>query len=531
MIARLLSSLPGGRRTQKRASLQDNVANAATGIVALLILCGIAAAAWVSWGRERRDLVDRTQNYVSVIAPTLSAAWNAQDRDAAARTLSGFLTDTSIAGAVVLGADGQPFAFKGRSSVKPEALAAFARGARPEEGRSAIVQAPNGVAVVAGLGDSGKPGASLVMLADYADVDGAAIGDALFLLAEGLVTIAAVSFALHRLFGRIVSPLDRLSEVMRRIAAGEVSLEPPYRERRDEVGELARAIDQFRRSLVHTQELQEAAEERRGDERNRRFELDGLIAGFRSDVRSLLKQVAAHTDQMSLAADSLSSIATECNAQARDASDRTGDASQNVATVARASEELFQSITEIETQIGHARQHVQRAAATTGETSDAIRGLAEKADAIDEIVGLIQAIAAQTNLLALNATIEAARAGSAGRGFAVVAQEVKALAGQTAHATERIAEHVAAIQHATSSSVEAIGAIASTMIEAERFTASIAVAVEEQAAATNMKQLKMTVGETDQSAAQVHQAADDMAAQSRDLNDAIEDFLRKVAVA
>ncbi|MFO1114749.1 MAG: methyl-accepting chemotaxis protein [Beijerinckiaceae bacterium] len=550
MIARLLSILPGRRRAQQRASLQDSVANAATAIVALLILCGIAAAAWVSWGRERRDLVERAQNYAGVGTPTLSAAWAGQDREAAARTLSGFLTDASIAGAVLVGADGQIFAFKGRTNVSADALAALARGARPEEGRGAVVPTANGVAVVAGLGEAGKPGPSLVMLADYSDVDGAAIGDALFLLAEGLITIAAVAFALHRLLGRIVSPLDRLSEVMRRIAAGETSLEPPYRDRRDEVGELARAIDLFRKSLLHTQDLQEAAEEKRGEERSRRSELDALIAGFRSDVRSLLKQVAAHTDQMSLAADSLSSIATQCSAQARDASDRTGDASQNVATVARASEELFQSITEIETQIGRAREHVQRAATTTVQTSDAIRGLAEKADAIDEIVGLIQAIAAQTNLLALNATIEAARAGSAGRGFAVVAQEVKALAGQTAHATERIAEHVAAIQHATSSSVEAIGAIASTMNEAERFTASIAVAVEEQAAATNeiarsvgeaalgtqraagnMKELRATVGETDQSAAQVHQAAGDVSAEARRLSDAIETFLDRVAAA
>ena len=114
-----------------------------------------------------------------------------------------------------------------------------------------------------------------------------------------------------------------------------------------------------------------------------------------------------------------------------------------------------------------------------------VGGLAEKANAIGEIVGLIQAIAAQTNLLALNATIEAARAGSAGRGFAVVAQEVKALAAQTAHATERIGEHVAAIQNATSGAVGAIATIAETMSSAEIFATSIAVAVEEQAAATS----------------------------------------------
>ena len=305
MIARLLSRLPG-TGARKHASLQDNVANAATAIVAVLILAGVAAAAWVSWGRERRDLVERAQNYVGVVTPALSAALSGQDNEAALRTLSGLLSDSSIAGSVLIGGDGHVFAYKGRSSVSAEALAEFARSARPEEGRHSIVPAANGAAVVASLGEGGKAGPTLVLLADYADVDGAAIGDALFLLAEGLITVAAVAFALHRMLGRIVSPLDRLSESMRRIAAGETTLEPPYRERRDEVGELARAIELFRQSLVHTRELQEAAEERRGEERSRRSGLDGLISSFRSDVRSLLKQVAAHTEQMSLAADSLS---------------------------------------------------------------------------------------------------------------------------------------------------------------------------------------------------------------------------------
>ena len=250
---------------------------------------------------------------------------------------------------------------------------------------------------------------------------------------------------------------------------------------------------------------------------------------------------------MTVAADSMSSIATESARRAQAAARATSDASTNVMTVARASEELSASITEIEQQVMRTRSVVIEASRTTSETTKTIDGLASKANEIGEIIGLIQAIAAQTNLLALNATIEAARAGDAGRGFAVVAQEVKSLADQTARATERIGDHVNAIQSATTEAVQAIASISMTMSQAEGYTAGIAVAVEQQASATNeisrsasdaahgtesaaadMKKLEASVGETDQSAAQVHQAANDVAQQAEHLSKTIDRFLRAV---
>jgi methyl-accepting chemotaxis protein len=537
-------------RPADRVSLQTTICNAATALAAAFILAGVAAASWVGWGRERDDLLERAQIYTSVIAPALAASISAEDRQGATNVLAGFLTDASVSAAIVLTPEGAAFAFAGRPSVSEEGLVRLAGQSRPNGVRLKVTATQSGAAVVSAVGAGRERPEHLAIFLDYAEVDGAALGNALFLLAEGLITIAAVAIALHRLMARIVSPLDRLSGVMRSIAAGDTAAHVPHRGRRDEVGELARASELFRQTLVEKQQLQDDAENRRGEESARRDDLDAMIAGFRSDVRDVLQQVSGHTDQMAVAADSLSAIARQSNGCAQSAVASTAEASQNVATVARASEELFQSISEIELQIGRAREHVQAAATTTDETSGTMLGLADKADAIGEIVGLIQAIAAQTNLLALNATIEAARAGAAGRGFAVVAQEVKALAGQTAHATERIAEHVTAIQEATSRSVDAIGTIASTMRQAESFTASIAVAVEQQAAATNeiarsvgeaargaqnaaanMRDLRAAVGETDQSAAQVHQAAGDMTVEARRLGETIERFLHRVAAA
>jgi methyl-accepting chemotaxis protein len=187
---------------------------------------------------------------------------------------------------------------------------------------------------------------------------------------------------------------------------------------------------------------------------------------------------------MSQVSDEMGAIADRNTSQVQTAEAAAGDASTNVATIAAATEQLSASISEISRQVAHAAQISGRAVAETRRTDDTVRGMAESAGRIGEVVQLINNIAGQTNLLALNATIEAARAGDAGKGFAVVANEVKSLATQTAKATGEIAAQIGAVQAVTRDAVAAIKQIGATIEEVSAVATAIAAGVEQQGAST-----------------------------------------------
>jgi methyl-accepting chemotaxis protein len=253
---------------------------------------------------------------------------------------------------------------------------------------------------------------------------------------------------------------------------------------------------------------------------------------------------------MEATARNLSTIARNADQQARGVALSSEATSTNVRTVAGATEELGASIHEINEKAMQAHVVAQRATETAHSTDQFVNKLSVGATRIGDVIKLIQAIAQQTNLLALNATIEAARAGEAGRGFSVVAVEVKALAAQTAKATEEIAAQIGSIQDLTKHAVDAIHSISGVMDDISGFTAAIASAVEQQTSSTQMiarniqeaatgaKELAGKIAavtdaidETSRSAAVVHETSQAFSAQASTLDREVDEFLRRVSAA
>ena len=303
----------------------------------------------------------------------------------------------------------------------------------------------------------------------------------LVLLATAIAVAVGGMIAVSR---RVIGPLHTIQSAMARVAGGDLTVEVPYAERRDEIGALASALGTFKQNAVEKARMEEEERTRNSKSALRQQAIEAHIAAFESQMREALAALAQASQQMSQTSQAMSSTAEQANRQSKAVASAAGEASNNVQTVAAASGELGSSVAEISRQVAHAATIAGRAVDETRQTDSTVQGLAAAANRIGEVVKLINDIAGQTTLLALNATIEAARAGEAGKGFAVVASEVKSLANQTAKATEDIATQVSAIQSVTADAVEAIKRIGGTIGEVSSVATSIASAVEEQGAAT-----------------------------------------------
>jgi methyl-accepting chemotaxis protein len=300
-----------------------------------------------------------------------------------------------------------------------------------------------------------------------------------------LLTIV-VGFALGSIVGRaIANPVKFMTAVMRKLADGDTNVTLTDNGRRDEVGDMARALQVFRENMIKNNSLEaEQVKERQARER-RAVTVDKLIGNFQQTSVNVLQSVAEAAAQLQTNSKSMTTNAQQTSEQSLAVATAAEEASSNVQTVASAAEELHSSIMEIGRQVAESARLAATAVQETEKTNTTVEGLAAAAQKIGAVIELINNIAGQTNLLALNATIEAARAGDAGKGFAVVAQEVKTLADQTAKATEEISSQVMEMQNVTSTTVGAIKGIGSTITRLNEISTLISTAVEEQTAATN----------------------------------------------
>jgi methyl-accepting chemotaxis protein len=283
----------------------------------------------------------------------------------------------------------------------------------------------------------------------------------------------------------VIRPMTRMTGVMTRLAGGELDTEIPSLNRGDEVGAMARAVQVFRDNALRVEAMEsEQAGLKQKAEQERKLAMNSVADGFEQTIGKIVEAVSSASSEIVLAAGSLTETAEtthQLTAMAAAASDRS---SANVQSAAAASEEMASSVTEIGRQVQQSEKITNAAVRQAEQTNARISELSQSAGRIGEVVKLIAAVAEQTNLLALNATIEAARAGEAGRGFAVVASEVKALAAQTAKATEEIGSQITQMQSATQQSVSAIKEIGATIGQISEISTAIASAVQQQGTAT-----------------------------------------------
>jgi len=273
---------------------------------------------------------------------------------------------------------------------------------------------------------------------------------------------------------------------MKELAAGNFSVVLPGLDRADEVGDMAQAVESFkvRAGEKARDEAEAKVQQEQIAAQSRKAEMRKLADGFEAAVGRIVDTVSSASTELEASASTLTTTADRAQVLTTTVATASEQAFTNVRTVASATEEMALSINEISRQVKESAKMATEAVGQARRTNGRVSELSKAASRIGDVVELIDSIAGQTNLLALNATIEAARAGDAGRGFAVVAAEVKALAEQTSKATGEIGQQITGIQAATQESVGAIKEISGTIERLSEIASTIAVAVEQQGAAT-----------------------------------------------
>ena len=372
-----------------------------------------------------------------------------------------------------------------------------------------------------------------------------------------IVMLAAGGFLLGGvlavLLGKGISrPMTAMCKAMRELAAGHFDVVLPGLGRKDELGEMAAAVEEFKMQAIAKAERDAAAQDaqNRASSAARRTELIRFADDFEAAVGAIVSNVSASAVQLESAAGTLTRTAETTQNLSSRVAGASEEASSNMQSVATATEELSASVDEIGRRVRESNKIAEAAVVQAQQTDGRIGKLSRAAQQIGDVVKLITAIAEQTNLLALNATIESARAGEAGRGFAVVASEVKSLASQTAKATDEISSHISGMQDATQESVAAIKEIGGTIAQISSIASSIASAVEQQSsatqeiarsvqsvaqgtqeAATNIMQVNRGATETGSASEEVLNSAKSLSTESTRLREELDRFMANIRAA
>jgi len=355
------------------------------------------------------------------------------------------------------------------------------------------------------------------------------------------------------LLGKGISrPMTAMCKAMRELAGGNFDVVLPGLGRRDELGEMAAAVEEFRLQAIAKAERDAATQDaqNRASSAARRTELIRFADDFEAAVGAIVSNVSSSAVQLESAAGTLTRTAETTQNLSSRVAGASEEASSNMQSVATATEELSASVDEIGRRVRESNKIAEAAVLQAQQTDGRIGKLSRAAQQIGDVVKLITAIAEQTNLLALNATIESARAGEAGRGFAVVASEVKSLASQTAKATDEISSHISGMQDATQESVAAIKEIGGTIAEISNIASSIASAVEQQSSATqeiarsvqtvaqgtqeaaaNIMQVNRGATETGSASEEVLNSAKSLSTESTRLREELDRFMANIRAA